>query len=130
MYLAVTVDAEGPGAEVRSLQEWLVAEPGLRGRVRLVQPAPQAGTLGGAVEALTVAVGQGGAVTALVSVLVVWIRRRVGDVSVTLTRPDGTSISVDATHVRGLDSSGVAELVDDIARSLDDLVEEADGDGR
>jgi hypothetical protein len=127
--LAVTVEAREPGAAVRALREWLVAEPVLRGRVRLVQPAPQPGSLGGVVEALTVALGQGGAATALVSVLVAWIRRRVGDVSVTLTRPDGTSVKVDATHVRGLDSDGVADLVADIARSLDGTAEESDGEG-
>ena len=124
MDLAVTVDAAERGAEVRSLREWLVAEPGLR--VRLVPPAPRAGTLGGAVEVLAVAVGQGGAVTALVSVLVAWLRRRVGDVSVTLTRPDGTSISVDAKHVRGMDTAEVADLVADITRSLAGPVEEQD----
>jgi hypothetical protein len=127
--LVVVVEAGESSAAVRSLREWLVADPVLRGLVRVVAPAPQAGMLGGAVEALSVALGQGGAATALVSVLVAWIRRRVGDVSMSLTRPDGTSIKVDATHVRGLDAAGVADLVAGIARSLDGTGEESDGEG-
>jgi hypothetical protein len=119
MDLVVLVEAQGPGADLYSLRDWLVAEPMLRGQVRLIQPAPASGTLGSAIEALAVGIGQGGAATALASVLIAWIRRRVGDVTVKLTRPDGNSTEVTAKHVPGLDAAGIAGLVADIAKSLE-----------
>lgn len=128
MDLTVRVVSGEPSAAVRSLRGWLTAEPALRGRVRLVEPAPPAGTLGGAVEALTVALSHGGAAAVLASAVVAWVRRRVGDTSVTVTRPDGTSVTVDATHVRGLNVGEVAGLVAEVARALDSAAEET-GDG-
>ncbi|MFJ9618820.1 effector-associated constant component EACC1 [Streptomyces noursei] len=50
-----------PGAEgqLRSLMDWLRHEDGLRGRVRACQSPPAPGEMGGALDALAVAVGSG-----------------------------------------------------------------------
>lgn len=127
MDLVVDVEAGDRAAELRSLREWLVGEPALRGRVGFVEQAPPPGTLGGVVDVLTVALGQGGPAAALASVLIAWIRRRAGVVTVMLTRPDGTSIKVEGRHVRGLDPAGVEHLVAGVARSLEGTDEQAGG---
>lgn len=129
--VVVTVEVSGSdvAAGVGSLRAWLVGDEEWRGRVRVLSRPPEPGALGSMIEALTVAVGQGGAVTALASVVIAWIRRRRGDEVVKITRPDGGSIEVRATHVRGLDAAGVSALVSDLAKSLD-AEGESDGDKR
>lgn len=57
----VTVSVAGRDAavkELRSLSAWLAGEEEFRGRVRLVEAAPEPGTLGGWPEALVVALSQ------------------------------------------------------------------------
>jgi membrane-associated two-gene conflict system component 1 (EACC1) len=58
----VTVTAVGSQTadELRSLRQWPVAEEELRGRVRLVERAPEPGMLGALTDTLTVALGPGG----------------------------------------------------------------------
>ncbi|MGH3899690.1 MAG: effector-associated constant component EACC1 [Pseudonocardiaceae bacterium] len=56
---------DAAGEELRSLSAWLAGEEEFRGRVRLVEAAPEPGTLGGWPEAVVVALSQGGAVTVL-----------------------------------------------------------------
>jgi hypothetical protein len=68
--------------------------------------------------ALVVALGQGGAVTALATVLVAWLRRRVGNVSVKVTRPDKTVLEVNAENLRGLTADQVMVLVTELGTSL------------
>lgn len=66
----------GNGDELRDLGSWLTAEPGLRGHVQLI-PAPVAETeLGSLTDAISVAVGAGGAGTVLASSLVTWLQTR------------------------------------------------------
>lgn len=72
----VTVSVAGRDAaveELRSLFTWLAGEEEFRGRVRLVETAPEPGTLGGWPEAVVVALGQGGAVTVLASAVIAWM---------------------------------------------------------
>jgi len=97
--------------ELRSLFTWLCEEEEFRGRVRLVEVAPGPGTLGGWPEVVTVALGEGGAVTVLASAVMSWIRHRTSDLTCTLTRSDGTSVELTATRVRGADLAGLGELV-------------------
>jgi hypothetical protein len=127
--LMVSVVPGEHDAALRSLREWLAAEPALRGQVRLVEPAPRPGTLGGVVEALQVVLGPGGVAPVFAGALVAWARRRVGDAEVMVTRPDGTSVTVKATNVRGLDGPEMADLVAGVARSLEESSEETDGTG-
>lgn len=113
----VVVRVEGPGAadELRSLRTWLVDDDDFRGRVRLHEADPARETLtGGIVNALTVAVGSLG--TALATVLVTWLRTRVGRVRLRVTRPDGEVVELNVEQVRGLDAENtwlrVAQLAD------------------
>ncbi|MEU5850343.1 effector-associated constant component EACC1 [Saccharopolyspora shandongensis] len=127
MDLTIEVEASELGPELRSLHQWLIAESELRGRVQTVQSPPEPGTLGPTTDALLVALGPGGVATAVATVLVSWIRRRVGDVTAKVTRPDGTTIEVEATNLRDMDVADVEKFASSIARSLEDIGEQ---DGR
>jgi hypothetical protein len=108
MELVISIGQHDP--ESRSLWDWLMAEPALRGLVRIVEKPPA--------DVLTVAPGPEDVAATVASVLVAWLRRRVGDVTVTVTRPDGVWVTVDATQVRDLDPTEVEELVDGLAHTL------------
>jgi len=105
--------------DVRSLRQWMVADEMLRGRVRVSTAPPDHGTLGGVVETLTVALGPGGVATALASVLISWIRRRTGNVSVKISKPDGASYEFSATNIRSLSGVELQEVTAKLARHLD-----------
>lgn len=104
---------------VRSLQEWLVGREELQGRVRPVVRAPVPGAMGSTADMLVVALGHGGAATATASVLISWIRRQRGKISVTAKRPDGAEITLTADHVRGLAQEDIQPLVGRLAEALD-----------
>jgi Effector Associated Constant Component 1 len=112
----VVVRVEGPGAadELRSLRTWLIDDDDFRGRVRLHEADPAQETLGGIVNELTIAVGSLGA--ALATVLVTWLKTRVGRVRLRVTRPDGAVVEMNAEQVRGLDAESawlrVAQVAD------------------
>jgi hypothetical protein len=127
----VTVSVVGRDAvaveELRFLFTWLGEEEEFRGRVRLVEAAPEPGALGGWPEAVTVALGEGGAVTVLASAVISWIRHRTSDVTCTMTRRDGTSVKLEATRVRGTDLAELGELVDQVVAALGDAEGSRDG---
>jgi hypothetical protein len=116
--VSVSVVGDSGADGLRSLYEWLAGGDELRGRVRLVQAPPAPGTLGSALGSLVIALGPGGVATAAASVLISWIRHRTGNQSVRITRPDGTSLELTVTRVRGLDAAGVRSLVAEVSRSL------------
>ncbi|WP_216590466.1 effector-associated constant component EACC1 [Streptomyces brasiliscabiei] len=78
------------------LRRGLVAEPELRGRVRLVTAAPEAGQMGSGIELLAIAIGSSGAVTALVRTLPALLKARRAAATVELTLPDGREVKVTA----------------------------------
>jgi len=106
-------------AAVRSLEAWLAGREELRGRVRPVVAVPEPGAMGSVGDVLVVALGQGGVATAAASVLISWIRRQHGKVSVTAKRPDGAEITLSADHVRGLTSEEIPALVTGLAAALE-----------
>ena len=117
--IRLTVD-EGPGAdELRSLQGWLGDVDEVRGRVDLAEGPPAPGSLGPAADGLLVALGPGGAVTALATTLVAWIRQRRSEVTLKVTRSDGASFEVSAKRVQLLDGADLRGLVDQLATQLD-----------
>ncbi|GGU98177.1 hypothetical protein GCM10010260_37940 [Streptomyces filipinensis] len=126
--LVVEVVGDRSADELRSLRDWLVAEEELRGRVRLELPEPEPGALGSLVAALTVALGPGGVATAAASVLISWLRRRTGDVTVKVLRPDGTSVEFSTTNVSGLDATEVQRIAAELSRSLDPAGDRTSGD--
>jgi hypothetical protein len=101
--LTVAGGADGLRALTRELDE-------LRGAVRRPPEAPRPGELGALDEALVVAVGQGGALTVLVTVLIAWLRRRAGEVVIKLTKADGTAVEVKATQVRAMAAKDLKAL--------------------
>jgi hypothetical protein len=124
--VAVEIEAAHTADELRSLRDWLIAERRLRGQVRLIPRPSEAGSLGAAVELLTVALGPGGTATALATVLISWIRRRSGSVRAKVTKGDGTTVELTTTNTRGLTASEVQRMIDTLARDLDGTA--GDGD--
>ncbi|MFI1168573.1 hypothetical protein ACH4UM_34620 [Streptomyces sp. NPDC020801] len=118
--MEVTLEVEGhrTADELRSLREWLLNEEGLRGRVRLVDGPVVPGTLGSGVEALAVILAPGGIATAVASVLIAWIRHRTSDVTLKVTRPDGTSYEISATDVPDFGTTAVADLAAQLSASV------------
>ncbi|WP_229851817.1 effector-associated constant component EACC1 [Streptomyces albospinus] len=114
------IGAGGADDQLRSLLDWLRHEDGLRGRVQ-AQRAPVAqGEMGGALDALVVAVGSGGVGAILANCVSTWIAQRRSDVRITLTTEDGRTLEVDA---KGVDPQA---LTRDIERLL--TRQEAGGD--
>jgi hypothetical protein len=54
----------------------------------------------------------------MASVIIAWLRRRTGSVSVSMTRPDGSTVELTAERVRALDASGVREQVDQLVAAV------------
>lgn len=113
----LSVIGEDAHAAARSLHGWLAGREELRGRVRAVAAAPPPGAMG-QVPDLVLTLGSGVA-SATASVLISWIRRRVGKVSVTARRSAGAEITLTARHVRGLTQQEIGLLVDRLAEALD-----------
>jgi hypothetical protein len=119
MQVRLTVAGDDAMAAMRSLEVWLVGHDDLRGRVRPVMMAPRPGAMGSGAEVLLVTMGQAGVATAVASVLISWIRRQSGKVSVSVTRPDGAEITFTAEHVRGLTTEEVRSVVTQLEATLD-----------
>jgi hypothetical protein len=104
--------------ELRSLASWLRAEDDLRRQARLVTAPPQPGEMGAALDHLAIALGPGGLAAAFAAVLIAWIRSRSAAFSIELTRPDGTTVRLEAKNVRGLPHDQVKGLTDQVAGLL------------
>lgn len=122
--IIVTVTDHGPD-ELRALRAWLTQEERLRGRVRLTPDGPpEPGTLGTALEVLSVSIESGGAVTVLIAGIIAWLRQRYGQrhqVSTTVVkvrRADGATVEISAA------TSGTwaaAEIAAQVRRLVQDL---------
>lgn len=119
MQVRLTVAGDDATAAMRSLEAWLAGQDELRGRVRPGVIAPQPGAMGSVAEVLVVTVGQAGVATAVASVLISWIRRQAGKVSVNVTRSDGAEITFTVEHVRGLTTEEVRSMVTQLEAMLD-----------
>jgi hypothetical protein len=93
-----------------SLWEWLRGERGLAGLVRAVPRAPREGELGGAFDALAVALGSGGVGVVLARSLVAWLQSRRPEVTVTVETDAGT-VKVDARNLKPGDALPLLERV-------------------
>jgi hypothetical protein len=91
-------------ADLKSLEDWLLDEPLLAGcAVTRPVAAPEPGQMGAISDVLVVALGSGGAGAALASSLSVWLRTRVGNISIRIDTEHG-KIEVSATNVRDAES--------------------------
>jgi len=90
----------------------------LSGPVDLQQADPKPGEMGSLTDAVVVAAGSGGAITAIAGALVSWLRHRTTDLTIKITRPDGSALEVDGKRVRGVDSEQLNVLIEDLAAQL------------
>jgi hypothetical protein len=96
--------------DMASLFAWLNDDDELRGRVQVVRGPTPAGAMGSITDVLTVALGVGGAGTALVNVLSLWIRSQRSQVRLTVKRSDGRQIELQASNIA--DVRGLVEQLD------------------
>ncbi|MFE6037355.1 hypothetical protein [Streptomyces sp. NPDC056452] len=117
MHTVMTVRAEGPsGAVEEQLRGWLLNEPELRGRVRRESTEPRPGTMGPATDALVALLEPGGVAAVFAGAIVAWVQTRRGNHTVTVTRADGTSITISTRQARSLSPQELAELAERLAR--------------
>jgi hypothetical protein len=102
----------------------------LSGPADLRQADPQPGEMGSLTDALVVAAGSGGAITAIAGALVSWLRHRTTDLTIKITRPDGSALEVDGRRVRGVDSQQLNLMIEDLAAQLGAQAEITTRDGR
>jgi hypothetical protein len=121
----VVVRSENLSAtEIRTLYSWLSDRQELEGRLKLVVQPIEPGKLGGT-DALTVAIGSGGAITALVSGIVSWLRLRYNkkhpDTPVTLRviHDNGAIIELSAPASCAWSPDEVAAQIEHLALILD-----------
>ncbi|WP_040694324.1 effector-associated constant component EACC1 [Nocardia vinacea] len=95
----LSIRTTGSPDDLVQLLDWFGRDDALRGRVRLESPPIQDGQMGDLYQVLTVALSSGGIATALAGALKTWFTTRRSDLVVTISRPDGTELKVDAKHV-------------------------------
>jgi hypothetical protein len=123
--ITLTMTDSGPG-QLRALRAWLTQEEQLRGRVTLTQEGtPEPGTLGMALEALSVSIESGGAVTVLIAGIMSWIRQRYGQRNrasttvIKLRRADGASVEISADIAGTWSTAEVAAQIRQLVQDLD-----------
>ncbi|WP_431036581.1 effector-associated constant component EACC1 [Streptomyces sp. P6-2-1] len=118
MKIVITVD--GGAVDTEDLRQWLGKDPALRGRVRrAADPTPRGGTMGLAADAVLALLAPGGVATVLAGAVIAWLQTRKGSRTITITRPDGTEISVTTAQVETADAGHTERLVQRIAAQLD-----------
>ncbi|HTX26604.1 MAG TPA: hypothetical protein VME19_06270 [Streptosporangiaceae bacterium] len=112
--------------ELRALRAWLTQEEQLRGRVTLTQDGPQEpGTPGAALEALSVSIESGGALTVLIAGIMSWIRQRYGQrhrastTLIKLRRADGAMVEISAATAGTWSTAELAAQIRQLVQDLD-----------
>ncbi|WP_370971101.1 hypothetical protein [Amycolatopsis sp. cg9] len=98
----IAVPLEEVGYLVRELEQ----EDDLRGRLTSPKHAANDDSMGAQfADVLVVALGSGGGVTALASVLAVWLKRPRGTkVELSVLRPDGTAVKIESEGVEDIEA--------------------------
>ncbi|MER6046591.1 hypothetical protein ABT168_03815 [Streptomyces sp. NPDC001793] len=91
--------APGADGQLQILMGWLRHDDALRGCVRTVQQPPSPGEMGGALDAVAVAVGSGGLGVVLANCLSAWTAQRCSGLRITVSTQDGRTAEVDAKRV-------------------------------
>lgn len=112
------VDEGDTAGELAALRDWLDGEVELQGRVFVREAPPPPGSLGPLMQAIEVALGPGGAVTALATALIAWLRHRTGTVKISVELPDGRRVQLDAERVRGMDGRALQEHLDVLLQAM------------
>ncbi|WP_143608533.1 effector-associated constant component EACC1 [Streptomyces sp. CB03234] len=119
--VGISVEDAATDTGVHDLRRRLAGEPELRGRIRTDGSGPlPAGAMGLATDALLAVLEPGGVVTTFAAGLVTWLAARRTECTVTVTRPDGTQITLTATRIRNLTAQQRAEFVREITAALDE----------
>ena len=110
------------GDSLRDLRDWLSQDSELRGRIVLRERPPVRGPVSpGFVEALTVGLGSGGAITVMVSGIVSWVRhlgaqrRQTFPAEIRLEFADGSSVHIVTETAAGWTQAELAEQVNTLA---------------
>jgi hypothetical protein len=100
----LSVEGEEPVDGLADLSDWLRHEPELRGTVTPSTTVPGPGELGATADALVIALGSGGALTALATSLRAFLAQpRRSDIRIVVRTPNGRSVQVDAKRVRDVE---------------------------
>jgi hypothetical protein len=116
--LRLSVSSPTDDDAARELAEWLVSDDALYGNVRLTAPVVPDGAMGAVLSEIAVLLGPGGVAMAFASVLITWLRRRSGSVSVRITRSDGSEVRLAAENVRALTPDEVRAQVTLLAAEI------------
>ncbi|MFJ2645272.1 hypothetical protein ACIO1C_00810 [Streptomyces sp. NPDC087420] len=115
----VVSDADDVRSSTSDLRQWLGRDPELRPRMaRAAITAPEPGSMGAAQELVSLVLEPGGVAATLGAALVAWLQNRRGNRTVTITLPDGTSVTVASERVRGLTAEGTGEVAAQVAESI------------
>jgi hypothetical protein len=110
------VTVEGvPSDGVRELQSWLLSEPGLQGRVSLIEQPPQADRLGPVLEGVKV-LAESGIGAAFATMAVTWFKQQRSSVRMKIRGGHGKEIELDAKTVRLMDAAELRKLTEDLTR--------------
>ncbi|MBB5801341.1 hypothetical protein F4560_001109 [Saccharothrix ecbatanensis] len=116
--LRVTIN-DGGVEELLSLQRWLGEQDDFAGLTSLQRTEPSPGQMGSVLDTIIVAAGSGGAVTALIGTLSVWMRNRGAKITATVKKGD-RSVTIDADRVRPAELAQLREMVAEFSRTLDE----------
>jgi hypothetical protein len=125
--ITIAVESDQGEADLRSLQQWLLREPGLR-QVPLTRPAavPRQGDMGAFSDILLASLGGGGAGAVLANSVSVWLQSRVKQVRVRIEGPRG---SVEVEVGNAADPAALIQRVLEERPSIDGPPSDGDGDG-
>lgn len=127
MRIAISIQDDKPsvtrGAAVAGLDDlrrWLTNRPALRGRISGSPEATSqpAGAMGTGTDVILALLEPGGVATVLTGAVIAWLQTRRGSQTVTISRPDGTRITVSSDQVRAMDGQQAGTLAQEIATTL------------
>jgi hypothetical protein len=101
----LSVEGEDSIGGLEELSDWLGREPDLRRMITPVFAEPACGELGTLTDALIMAVGSGGALSALAASLKTFLALpRRSDLRIVLSAPDGRRVEIDAKRVADVEA--------------------------
>ena len=108
----ITTIGSGRLADLEVLTRWLADEPELRGMIEPREAVPRPGELGALADVLVAALGGGGAISVLTGSLKTFLTQPRGQhVQITVTKPDGTIVELNADRVRTKSAHDLTELL-------------------
>ncbi|MFF9868093.1 hypothetical protein ACF1G0_22190 [Streptomyces sp. NPDC013953] len=121
LQVGISVEDTATDGGVHDLRRRLATEPELRGRIRAEGPSTlPPGAMGLPADALLAFLEPGGVLTTFAAGLVTWLAARRTECTVTVTRSDGTQVTVTSTRIRNLTPQQRAEFIREITAALDE----------